>query len=75
MALGSESADGHCRALGRLAWDSDILDLADLQHWACTRNQNTTGPGGLHGLEVHLLIVDDMLVVECDILGVQQVFD
>jgi hypothetical protein len=75
MALGSKAADGHRGTIGSASLNSNVLGLAHLQHRTCARNQDTACSRRLYGLEVDLLVVDNMLVVEGHILRVQQVLN
>lgn len=62
-------------SFGSSSLESEILRLTHLEHWACTRDQNTAGPGGCHRLKMNLLIVDHMFVIEGDIFRIQEMLD
>lgn len=62
-------------SLGSSSLEREILPLPHLEHWACARDQNPAGPGGCHGLEMDLLVVDHMFVVEGDIFRIQEMLD
>lgn len=75
LTLGREHANLDIRSLGNPPLDGDILRLTHLQQRTTTRDQNTASSRCSDGLKMHLLKVDDMLVVESDVFRIQKVLD
>lgn len=75
LALGREHANIDIRSLGYPPLDGDILRLTHLQQRTTTRDQDTARSRCSDGLKMHLLKVDDMLVVESDVFRIQKVLD
>ena len=75
LALGREHTNIDIRSLGNPSLDGDILRLAHVQQRTTTRDQDTATSRCSNGLKMHLLKVDDMLVVESNIFRIQKVLD
>lgn len=78
LTLGREDADLDLPFLPGICLrprNQEILNLADLEDGPAPRDQDAAGPRRLDGLVVHLLLVDDVLVVEGDVFRVEFVLD
>lgn len=51
--------------------DEYVFDTTNFQDGPAPGDQDATGPRGLDGLVVHLLLVDDVFVVEGDVVRVE----
>lgn len=71
----SEASHHHIRPLRLQALDGDILLFPDWDERSSTGDEVSRGPRSCNGLEVDLLKVDDVLVVERDVFGVEFVAD
>lgn len=69
-ARGREAADHDIGAGARGALDGEVLGGADGEEGAAAGDQDSGGAGGGDGLQVHLLLVDDVGVVEGGVVGV-----
>jgi hypothetical protein len=74
-AIRSKDAELDIWTIGLVAVDRDVPDAAHGQLGATAWNQGARGSRSRHGLQVHLLLIYDMLIVEFDVCGVQSIPD
>jgi hypothetical protein len=70
-----EHAQWYLWTFCRASLDDDILRLSDLEEWTATGDQDPACPGGFNGLEMNLLLADDISIVEGDIFGIEEIFN
>lgn len=68
LSLGRETPDSDIRTAALRPGDREVLRAGHWIQGPCARYQDATGAGRLHRLQVHLLLVDDVLIVEGSIV-------